>query len=192
MFSIKHSARAALLTLTGGTLLAASLTGATAAHADEIQQRGYSSVESCTGVSGSVSWQPGLVKTKLKTEHAVLTGTLTGCSGYNGAQAGTGTITAVLNGRSNVGSIVESGTVTVNWPTSSGLNPSNGTVTLRRTAADQPFSISGSVTSGAFTGALLSSNLLATGHTGSGTAAHPLVRQTFVNTMPFAARVNLG
>ena len=193
MFTFKHSARAALLAITGGTMLAASLGGAGAAHASTPpHQLGFSSVESCTGLSGTIHWHPGLVKTKVKTEQAVLTGTLTGCSGYNGAQAGTGTVSAVLTGRSRLGSIVENGTLTVNWPTASGLNPSTSTVSVRRAAADQPFSVFGTVASGAFSTAALSTNLLATTHTGTGSSHHPVTRQSFVNTAPLAVRVNLG
>jgi hypothetical protein len=192
MFNVKHSARAALLTVTAGTILAASLSGAGAAQANETSARGFSSVESCTGLSGSIAWHPGLLKTGVKTERAVLTGTITGCSGINGPQAGTGTVTAVLNGRSSAASITESGTMTVNWPAASGLNPSSGTVTVRRAAVDQPFTVSGSVTSGAFTGAALSTSLVGTTQSGSGSQLHPVVRQSFVNTLPLAARVNLG
>ncbi len=192
MFNAKHSARAALLTVTAGTILAASLNGVGAAQASEVSARGFSSVESCTGLSGSIAWHPGLLRKAVRTEHAVLTGTLTGCSGFNGAQAGTGTVTAVLSGRSSAASIAESGTMTVNWPTASGLNPSTGTVTVRRAAGDQPFTVSGSVTSGAFTGAALSTSLVRTTQAGNGSRLHPVVRQHFVNTLPFAARVNLG
>ena len=192
MFNAKQSARAALFTLTAGTVLAASLAGAGAAQADQGSARGFSSVESCTGVSGSISWQPGLLKTGARTERAVLTGRLTGCSGLNGAQAGTGTVTAVLSGRSSAASVAETGTMTINWPASAGLNPSNGTVTVRRAAVDQPFTVSGSVTSGAFTGAALSTSLSATTQTGTGSRLHPVVRQQFVNTLPLTARVNLG
>ena len=59
----KHSARAALLAATAGTVLAASLTGVGGAQAATL---GYSSVESCTGLSGSISWSPGLLKTTVK------------------------------------------------------------------------------------------------------------------------------
>jgi len=196
MFTIttgKLATRAAFLTVTGGAILGASLTGAGAAQASQAQpERGFSSVESCTGVAGAITWSPGLVRNHAKTEHAVLTGTLSGCSGLNGAQAGTGTVTAVLSGRSSTGSIVETGSITVNWPSSSGLNPSNGTVTLRRTASNLPYSLSGSFTSGAFTGAAVSTNLLVTTHKGTGSLAHPVTSQQVVNTTPLAARVNLG
>jgi hypothetical protein len=192
MFNAKHSARAALFTVTAGAVLAVSLTGVGAAQANQEAARGFSNVESCTGLNGSISWTPGLVKTSVKTERAVLTGTLTGCSGVNGAQAGTGTVTAVLSGKSSLGSVAETGTMTVSWPAASGLNPSNATVTVRRAAADQPLAVSGTATSGAFTGATLSTSLLPTSQTGHGTKAHPVVRQQFVNTLPIAARINLG
>jgi hypothetical protein len=192
MLNAKYSARAALLAVTASSVLGASLVGIGAAQANEAPARGFSSVESCTGLNGAISWNPGLLKTSVKTQHAVLTGTLSGCSGYNGAQAGTGTVTAVLSGSSSLASVAETGTITVNWPAASGLNPSNGTVAVRRAAADQPFTVSGSVTSGAFTGAVLSTSLVATTQTGTGTSKHPVVRQDFINTLPVAARVNLG
>jgi hypothetical protein len=195
MFTTKNLGRT-FVTVAGGAVLAASFAGVGAAQAQAApapaQARGYSAVQSCTGLTGSISWNPGLVTKKLRTEHAVLTGTLSGCVGVNGAEAGTGTVTAVLNGTSKIGSVQESGSMTVNWPTSSGLNPSNGTVTLVRAAADQPFTLSGQITSGAYTGALESSAVLETGHTGGHTATNPLTQLSFVNTQPFAAKVNFG
>jgi hypothetical protein len=196
MFTTKSIART-LVSLAGGAVLAGSLAGASSATAAEapahaVAAKGFSAVQSCTGFNGSITWSPGLVTKKLRTERAVLTGTLAGCSGINGAEAGTGTVTAVLTGTSKIGSISETGTVTVNWPAGSGLNPSNGTVTVARAAADQPFVLSGHFTSGAYTGALVSSSMLESGHKGGHTAAHPLTRHSFVNTAPFAALVNFG
>jgi hypothetical protein len=199
MFTTKNLGRS-FVTVAGGAVLAASFAGVGAAQAQAApapahaaaNARGYSAVQSCTGLTGSISWNPGLVTKKLRTEHAVLTGTLSGCVGINGVETGTGTVTAVLNGSSRIGSVQESGSITVNWPTSSGLNPSNGTVTLVRTAADQPFTLSGQFTSGAYTGALASSAVLETGHTGGHTATNPLTQLSFVNTQPFAAKVNFG
>jgi hypothetical protein len=190
--ALKHVTRAALLTVTSGTMLAASLAGAGTAHAAGLHPAGYTSVESCTGVSGSISWTPGLLTTKARTEQAVLTGTLTGCSGYNGAQDGTGTVTAVLTGSSSLSSATATGTMTINWPATSGLNPSNATVTLRRTASTAPYTVSGTITSGAFTSAQLSTSLLPTTQTGTGTSRHPVTGQQYVNTTPLAARVNFG
>jgi hypothetical protein len=200
MFTTKHLHRT-FLSVAGGAVLAASLAGVGAAPANAapapaparlVQPDGFSAVQSCTGLTGAISWSPGLVRKRLRTERAVLTGTLSGCAGINGVESGTGTVTAVLNGTSKIGSIRESGSVTVNWPASSGLNPSNGTVTLVRTAADQPFTLSGQFTSGAYTGAFVSTSLLESGHTGGHTATNPTTQQTFVNTLPFAAQVNFG
>jgi len=192
MLNLKNTARAALLTVTSGTLLAASLAGGGAAQAGQVHPAGWSSVESCTGLSGAIDWHPGLLNAQARTGQAVVTGTLAGCSGFNGAQAGAGTVSAVLSGTSKVGSVVETGTLTVNWPAAANLNPSNATVTLRRAAPDQPYTLSGTVSSGAFTGASLSTSVLATSQKGTGTTRHPVVHQGFVNTTPLAARVNFG
>jgi hypothetical protein len=179
--------RAALAIATGAVAVAGlAATGAGPADAS------YSNVESCTGVSGLVTHSPGLLKTTARSQRSVFTGTLTGCSGVNGAQSGSGTVTIIASGSSSNSSINETGTVTVNWPTSTGLNPSNGKVTLRRTDSTAPISVSGSVTSGAYTGSVLSTDLLVTSHNGYGTKAHPITRQRVVNTTPFAAKVNFG
>jgi hypothetical protein len=198
MFSTKSIARV-FVSLAGGAVLAGPLAGVASAHAAEaapehsVVPAGFSNVESCTGFTGKIAWNPGLAAKKLQTESAVLTGTLTGCSGINGAEAGTGTVTAVLSGTSRIGTIRESGSITVNWPASSGLNPSNGTLTINRTGgATQPFVLSGQFTSGAYTGAVISSAMLESGHKGGHTVVHPLTQHSFVNTLPFAAAVNFG
>jgi hypothetical protein len=152
---------------------------------------GYSTVEGCTGLTGQIHYTPGLTGTA-KTTQAVFTGTLSGCSGYNGAQAGTGSITAVLSGTSKASLVNETGSVTVNWPASSGFNPSNGTLTLKETTKNGPISVAGTITSGAFTSAVLSSGLLPYAHHGAGTKAHPLTSQTITNTAPFNAQENFG
>jgi hypothetical protein len=186
--------RRAALSLATGAVAAGSLAtlGAGAATAAPVQPHGFSAVEQCTGLTGAISYSPGLLAHTARNQSSVLTGTLSGCSGFNGAQAGTGTITIVAHGSSLVSNIAETGTVTVNWPASSGLNPSNGTVTLTRPSKDLPIAVRGSFTSGAFTGAALATDLLVTSHHGSGTKAHPITRQTLVNTTPLTAKVNLG
>lgn len=197
MSSIARLSRSARTALTGTAIAAAAaaaLTGAGAAHAAPAapaHPAGYSVVQSCTGLTGQLSYSPGLTSTARK-QTTLLTGTLSGCTGYNGAQAGTGTVTAVLTGTSSATSVVESGTVTVNWPASSGWNPSNGTLTIRESGKGAQISVSGQVTSGAFTSALLSSSLFPTVVTGTGSKAHPITGQSFVNTAPFAASENFG
>ena len=179
--------RAALAIATGAVAVAGlAATGAGSANA------AYSNVESCTGVSGLVTHSPGLLKTTARNQQSVFTGTLTGCSGVNGPQSGTGTITIIANGSSSNSAMDETGTVTVNWPTGAGLNPSNGTVALHRTSSTAPISVRGSFTSGAYTGSVIATDLLVTAHNGYGTKAHPITRQRVVNTTPFTAKVNFG
>jgi hypothetical protein len=187
MTTTKNRRRAALAIATGAVAVAGIATaGAGSANAS------YSSVESCTGVSGLVTHSPGLLTTHARNQQTVFTGTLTGCSGLNGPQSGEGTITIFANGSSSNSAMNETGTVTVNWPAGSGLNPSNGTVALRRAGSTAPLSVYGSVTSGAFTGSVLATNLLVTTHNGTGTKAHPITRQQVVNTAPLTAKVNFG
>jgi hypothetical protein len=176
---------------TAAGLGALASTAAAPADAAVVHPNGYTAVQSCTALTGSIHYTPGLTGTA-KNVQAVFTGTLSGCSGINGAETGTGTVTAVLSGTSKATAVNQTGTVTVNWPTSSGLNPSNGTLTLHETSKNGPISVSGSVTSGAYTGAVLSAGLLPYAHQGAGTKAHPLKAQTVTNTAPFAAMVNLG
>jgi hypothetical protein len=187
MTTTKNRRRAALAIATGAVAVAGLATaGAGSANAS------YSNVESCTGVSGLVTHSPGLLTTTARAQQSVFTGTLTGCSGVNGPQSGSGTITIFASGSSSNSSMNETGTVTVNWPAGSGLNPSNGTVALRRASSTAPLSVSGSFTSGAYTGSLIATDLLVTSHNGSGTKANPITRQRVVNTTPFTAKVNFG
>jgi len=184
--------RAAIALAAGGAVTVAGLAAATPADAAPAHTDGFSTVESCTGLTGTLTHRPGLVKKGFRKDHAVLSGTLSGCSGFNGAQDGTGAITIVLDGRAKVNDVQESGTFVVSWPASSGLNPSTGRVSLSRASARDPYSVVGSVGPGAFTGASLSTSVLAVGHSGRGVKADPLVREQVVNTAPLAVRVNLG
>jgi hypothetical protein len=187
MIKISTVARTAAAAAALGAL---ALTGATPAQAAPLPD-GFSNVESCTGLTGKITYGHGLTKTA-KTHHAVFTGTLSGCSGFNGAQAGTGTVTASLVGKSSVTAIVETGTAVISWPVSSGLNPSNVAVTFRATGKNGPLNVSGSVASGAFTGASVTTTLLPFAHKGSGSKAHPLKSQSVVNTAPVSASRNFG
>ena len=74
-------------------------------------------IDSCTGVSGKITYSPGLVKVKKPLIHAVMTGTTSGCADiFNGPESGTGTFTAVLSGHANLSAENFSGTFTINWP----------------------------------------------------------------------------
>ena len=178
--------------IAAATTTAAAVTAAITVAGISPAAAGYSAVESCTGVNGTISYTPGLTSTA-KTQQAVLVATLTGCtSGYSGAQTGTGTVTAVLTGTSKVGSVVETGNATISWPASSGLNPTNAKITIRQSVTGGTISLSGNATSGAFASSVISTNLQPYANTGTGTKAHPLTSQSIVNTLPLTAKVNFG
>ena len=124
---------------------------------------------------------------KAHAESFVVAGTLDGCSDYGTAQAGQGSFTAIVSGNASKKSGTLSGTFTANWPASSGLNPSNGTVTISNTTQGV-YTVSGSVTSGAWTGTSLSTGYVVTSTQGTGSKLNPITEQNFVNT----AALNLG
>ena len=171
--------------------LAMVATVATAAHA--ATPDGYVTVQSCTAVSGSTTFTPGLRHTAVK-QSGLLSATLSGCSSsIFGPEAGTGTLTAVLSGVSSVSAVSMTGTAVINWPASSGLNPSTGTVRLSGPVAGL-YTVSGSITTGAYTGSPFGTQLFVTGTNAgaNGTKAHPVKTQSFVNSAPFTASQNLG
>ena len=186
--------RTALVTTVAAGAGLASLLGmggAASASTSHANINGWVVYTSCTGASGKITYSPGLRSTKLKTEHAVLTGTTSGCSNiFDGALSGTGTITAVLSGTASKAAENFSGTVTINWPASSGYNPSNGNVTV--TESNGLETVSGTVTSGFETGAEFAMQYVITGGKGSGTKAHPVVSQTYTNTQALTLSVNTG
>ena len=184
-------------------LAAAAITGAGlagllgvsgAASASTVGQagpNGWSVVTTCTGLSGNITYSPGMLSWKKRAVHAVMTGTTSGCSNINtGAFSGTGTFTAILSGTASVHSENFSGTFTINWPAGSGFNPSNGTISV--TEANGLETVSGSVTSGAWTSAVVSGQYVITGKTGKGTVAKPVKAQTYVNTQALNLSENFG
>ncbi len=185
-------ARAALVTTAAASAGVAGLLGmGGVAHAATQAPNGYVVIDSCTGVSGSVTYSPGLVKIKKPLVHAVMTGTTSGCSDiFSGAMAGTGTFTAVMSGKANLSAENFSGTFTINWPAGTGFNPSNGSLTV--TEANGLETVSGSVTSGFDTGTAFAMQYVITGSTGRGTALHPVTAQTYTNTQPLTLSRNEG
>jgi hypothetical protein len=180
--------------LVRGTVLAAAMaaavtgtaSAASAASAAPTAPRGLVTVEGCTSVAGTTSFQPGLTKTA-RAQTAVLSATIGGCSNaFNGASPGTGTLTANLSGVSSTAAVSLRGTFTVNWPAASGFNPSNGNAGLTGPDAQGNYVVSGSITSGAFTGGFVRTTLLVTGtNTGAdGSTRHPIKTQQVTNTAP--------
>ena len=187
---VARRARAALVTaVTAGAGLAGLLgIGGGVAHAGV---NGWVVTDTCTSVAGKITYSPGLRTSKLKAEHAVLTGTTSGCSDlFTGGLSGTGTFTAILSGTASVNAENFSGTFTINWPAGSGFNPSNGTLSV--TDANGLETISGSVTSGFDTGSPLALQYVTTHNTGRGTALKPVIAQSYVNTQPLTLSKNTG
>jgi hypothetical protein len=188
-FAARRLRPALVTTVAAGAGLAGLLgIGGGVAHAGV---NGYVVTDSCTSVAGKISYSPGLRTSKLKAEHAVLTGTTSGCSDlFNGALPGTGTFTAILSGTASVNAKNFSGTFTINWPAGSGFNPSNGTLSV--TDANGVETISGTVTSGFDTGSPLALQYVNTHNTGRGTALKPVTAQSYVNTQSLTLSRNTG
>jgi hypothetical protein len=185
-------ARAALVTTAvAGAGLAGVLGMGGVAHAGTHAPNGYVVIDSCTGVSGKITYSPGMVKFKKPLIHAVLTGTTSGCADiFSGPESGTGTLTAIMSGHANLSAENFSGTFTINWPAGSGFNPSNGNLTV--TEVNGLETVSGSVTSGFDTGTAFAMQYVITGQTGRGTALHPVTAQTYTNTQPLTLSRNEG
>jgi hypothetical protein len=152
---------------------------------------GFVTVDSCTTVSGKITYSPGLRNTLLRQTSGVLTGTTSGCSdAFSGAMPGTGSFTAVLSGKASLAAENFGGTFTINWPGGT-LNPSNGTLSVHALGNKQ-YSVNGTVTSGADTGSELSFGYVTTTQKGTGTKLHPVVSQHYVNTAPLGLARNIG
>jgi hypothetical protein len=185
-------ARAALVTTVAASAGVAGLLGmGGVAHAATHSVNGYVVIDNCTGVSGKITYSPGMVKFTKKTVQAVMTGTTSGCSDlFSGPESGTGTFTAVLSGRADLNAENFSGTFTINWPAGSGFNPSNGNLTVTESGGLE--NISGTVSSGFDTGTVLAMQYVTTGNTGRGTALHPVTAQTYINTQQLSLSRNEG
>lgn len=188
-------ARTALLTaFTAGAGLAGLLgvggvAQASTGHA--ARPDGYVVYTNCTGVTGSISYSPGLQKFKAKNVHATLTGTTSGCGNiFDGALSGTGTITATLTGKATSKAENFSGTFTINWPASSGYEPSDGTLSVSESNGEE--NIQGEVTSGFETDAVVSMQYVTNGNTGNGTKSKPITAQSYTNTQELALSENPG
>jgi len=151
-------------------------------------QAGYSTVEQCTSLSGTITYTPGL-KAKPGAVNAIITGTISGCSGQSGAQAGTGTFFAQLSSPAASKTVNnEAGTFVINWPAASGLNPTTGTINLSGPNANQ-YVLNGQDRAGAYASGVLSSGLAVTAQT---LKKKTVLTQSFVNTLPLAIKVNFG
>lgn len=186
-----HLGRSAAVTLATVGLAGGLFAGLAGAANAQVQPAGYTTVDSCTSVSGSIHYSPGLRKLLQRQTSAVLSGTTSGCSdAFSGPMSGSGSFTAILSGKVSLAAENFSGTFTINWPGGT-LNPSNGTLAVNA-QGNQQYLVTGTVTGGADTGTVLSFGYLTTSQTGTGTKLHPVTSQQFVNTAPLALARNFG
>ena len=78
----------------------------------------------------------------------------------------------------------------INWPLSSGFNPSTGTLSVRDSNGME--NVSGTVTGGADTGTVLAMQYVTTHNTGNGTRLHPVIAQTYTNSQSLTLSRNEG
>jgi hypothetical protein len=145
---------------------------------------GWAVIDSCSSVAGQIIYSPGLLRKLARNQETLLSGTTSGCSDiFNGAESGTGSITVSMAGQASLGPQSFSGTFTIDWPPSTGYDPSVGSLTI--TAAKNVLTISGMVNSGFDTGTVLAMQYKRTGNlVGKGTNAFPVTGQSFANTQP--------
>lgn len=156
---------------------------------------GRFAVQTCTSVNGSVQFQPGL-QAQARTQTALLSATLSGCSFNGSVAAGQGTLTAVLTGSASTSAQSLTGTYTINWPAAENLNPSTGKITLTGPNANV-VTLSGTGTGGAFNGLPVGTAYFISGQTSAGRShrshnSRTVTSQTFVNTVPLQVTENLG
>jgi hypothetical protein len=188
---VRTGLAAAAITGAGMAGLLGVTSAANASTVSPARPDGWSAVTTCTGLSGKITYSPGMLTSKKRSVHAVMTGTTSGCSNIDvGTFSGTGTFTAILSGTASVDAENFSGTFTINWPAGSGFNPSNGSISV--TEANGVETIEGTVTSGAWTSAELGGQYVTTGNTGKGTAKKPVKAQTYVNTQSLNLSENFG
>jgi hypothetical protein len=169
-------------------ITALALAAVASASLASTAQAGYSTVEQCTSLAASITYTPGL-KAKPGAVNAIITGTVSGCSGQNGAQAGTGTFFAQLSSPAASKTLNnEAGSFVINWPAASGLNPTTGTINLSGPNTGQ-YVLNGQDHAGAYASGVLSSSLVVTGQTLN---KKKVVAQSFVNSLPLAIKVNFG
>jgi hypothetical protein len=136
--------------------------------------------------AGKASYSPGLLTSTAQNTTATVTGFVSNC-GPSGS--GFGKVKIQLSGDASLNAEnFGSGTFTINWPGST--EPSEGTAGV--TDVNGTEELSGSITSGPFTGGVIAVDHLPTGQTGKGTTAKPVTAQTYINSTNLTVMENSG
>lgn len=190
MISIRTSARVVRNALLSAAFAGAGMAGlfasAGAAHAST---NGEVTAMSCGALAGTASYSPGLLTSTAQNTTAHITGYLSNCTSESGHLNGFGSVSFDLSGNASLSAEnFGNGTFTINWP--SPLEPSQGTAGV--TDVNGTDELSGSITSGPYTGGVIQADYLPTHQTGKGTAAKPVTAQTYINTTSLTVTENDG
>lgn len=168
----------AALAATGGTVLATA----------GVAVAGTVDAETCTSFTGTQLIHPGYAK-GTKSEKVTLTGTISGCTDeFGDPQPGNGTVVATLTGSGNKKSATLSGSVTINWPASTGLEPTTGSLSVAGSPTVSE-TVTGETTGGAYVGNYISSSIVTTSTTKHEKA---IVASQFTNSSNFTLSHNGG
>jgi len=189
MNRIHASARTARNILLSATIAGAGMAGlvglAGTAHAST---NGLVTVASCGALAGKVTYSPGLLTSTAQETDATVTGHVANCT-TSSHLTGFGTVTFQLSGDASLNSEnFGSGTFTIKWP--SPLMPSEGTAGVTESGGIEE--LTGTVTSGPYTGDEISVNYVTFGKTGSGTSANPVTAQKYINDQNLTVTANNG
>jgi hypothetical protein len=195
MSRIHTSRRVVRNALLSAAVVGAGLTGvlgATAgvAHASTGRADGYVTVMTCGALTGTATYSPGLLASTPQATNATLKGYVSNClSQGQGQFASFGTFTANLSGTADKASEnFGSGTFTLKWP--SPLEPSTGTLGVTDNNGTEQ--VSGTITSGPFTGDVINADYAITTSKGKGTTASPVASQTLINVTSLTVMENNG
>jgi hypothetical protein len=184
----RHARAATLSVAIAAAATAGLLASGAAAHASDDQSRGLVTITTCGAIAGKVSYSPGLLTSTAGNTAATLKANVSNCTTEGGHLASFGSITADMTGSASLNSENFSGTFTIHWPAP--LGPSTGTLGVYDSSGTEQ--VSGTFTSGPYTGDEFSFYYRATGRTGKGTAADPVTSQNVINTTSLAVVANNG
>lgn len=192
MISIRRTLTAAAITGSGLAAAAGGLAPAAHAATPPARPDGYSTVIGCTGATGAISYTPGLRRGAPRPTTGGLSAGLSGCADAYGNTSGAGTLSVRLAGTSGYRNVHQSGSFVINWP--SFYNPSTGTLAVAGPNADGSYTVTGTVTGGAFTSAAVSTTLFptTTNPGATGRKGHLLTTQNFLNAAPLTLQENFG
>jgi hypothetical protein len=190
-----HSAarptRAAILSVAiASAATAGLLASGAAAHASDNQSRGLVTVTTCGAIAGKVSYSPGLLTSTAQNTTATLKANVSNCTTEgDGHLASFGSITVDMTGSASLNAENFSGTFTIHWP-SPFTEASTGTLGVYDSSGTEE--VSGTFTSGPYTGDELNFYYQATGRSGKGTSADPVTSQNVIDTTSLAVVANNG